>query len=138
MARTVLVTGGSGYFGTNVVERCLALPPGVFPVAVVAAMSWPLVTDPAGLGNSAAAAISNVPITRKGDVTGVLYLENTLVSGAFTPGTSRPGRLARHGSLGGARGRQVSPSLLGAGAGLRRHGVPADHVQLRPARVRPV
>jgi nucleoside-diphosphate-sugar epimerase len=24
MARTVLVTGGSGYFGTNVVERCLA------------------------------------------------------------------------------------------------------------------
>ena len=26
-----------------------------------------------------------LPITRKGDVTGVLYLENTLVSGAFTP-----------------------------------------------------
>ena len=48
---------------------------------------------PAGLVRAAARTGETVlqpdalvlPITRKGDVTGVLYLENTLVSGAFTP-----------------------------------------------------
>jgi signal transduction histidine kinase/serine/threonine protein kinase/tetratricopeptide (TPR) repeat protein len=48
---------------------------------------------PAGLARAAARTGEAVvqpdalvlPITRKGDVTGVLYLENTLVTGAFTP-----------------------------------------------------